>query len=76
MKRVAVIMLILLTGCGVKEAPHRPEQTVEETQIINNGVEIAKEEAGRLMPGMTYGFGEGIKAFFGALDDAIVYLWK
>ena len=46
------------------------------TQIINSGVEIAKEKTGKLMPGMTYGFGEGVKAFFGALDDALVYLWK
>lgn len=30
---------------------------------------------GGLMPSLTLGFGEGIKAFFGALDDALVYIW-
>ena len=29
-----------------------------------------------LMPGFTPGFGESIKAFFGAVDDALVYLWE
>ena len=47
------------------------------TQIVNRGVELLREEGGEtLMPGMTRGFGEGVKAFFGALDDAVVYLWK
>ena len=31
--------------------------------------------ANGLMPTLTPGFGEGIKAFFGALDDAMVYVW-
>ena len=30
---------------------------------------------GGLVPSLTLGFGEGIKAFFGAVDDAIVYIW-
>ena len=29
---------------------------------------------GGLMPTLSLGFGEGIKAFFGWLDDAIIYL--
>lgn len=29
-----------------------------------------------LMPSLTLGFGEGIKAFFGAVDDALVYIWE
>lgn len=29
-----------------------------------------------LLPSLTLGFGEGIKAFFGAIDDAIVYIWE
>lgn len=28
-----------------------------------------------LMTELTLGFGEGIKAFFGAVDDALVYIW-
>jgi len=31
---------------------------------------------GGLMPSLTLGFGEGIKAFFGAADDALVYIWE
>ncbi|MBE6645184.1 MAG: RHS repeat-associated core domain-containing protein, partial [Ruminococcaceae bacterium] len=30
---------------------------------------------GGLMPSLTLGLGEGIKAFFGAVDDALVYIW-
>jgi hypothetical protein len=29
-----------------------------------------------LMPTYTFGFGEGVKAFFGWLDDALVYIWR
>lgn len=29
-----------------------------------------------LMPTYTYGFGEAVKAFFGWVDDAIVYIWE
>lgn len=32
--------------------------------------------ASGLMPTLTLGFGEGIKAFFGWVDDAMVYIWK
>ena len=28
-----------------------------------------------LLPGLTLGFGEGVKAFFGWVNDAIVYVW-
>ena len=28
-----------------------------------------------LMPSLTLGFGEAVKAFFGWLDDALVYVW-
>lgn len=31
---------------------------------------------GGLMPSLTLGFGEGIKASFGAIDDAIIYIWE
>lgn len=31
---------------------------------------------GGLMPTLTLGFGEGIKAFFGWSDDAVIYLWE
>ena len=31
---------------------------------------------GGLMPSLTLGFGEGIKAFFGTVDDALVYIWE
>ena len=31
---------------------------------------------GGLMPTLTLGFGEGIKAFFGWIDDAVIYLWE
>ena len=31
---------------------------------------------GGLMPSFTLGFAEGIKAFFGAIDDAMVYIWE
>ena len=34
------------------------------------------DHAGGLMPELTLGFGEGIKAFFGAVDDALVYIWS
>ena len=34
------------------------------------------DQCGGLMPGLTLGFGEGIKAFFGAVDDAMVYIWN
>jgi hypothetical protein len=30
---------------------------------------------GGLMPSLSLGFGEGIKAFFGAINDAMVYIW-
>lgn len=29
-----------------------------------------------LMPELTLGLGEGIKAFFGWSDDAVIYLWE
>lgn len=29
-----------------------------------------------LMPTFTYGFSEGLKAFYGWLDDAVVYIWE
>ena len=32
--------------------------------------------AGGLIPTYTFGFGEGLKAFFGWLDDALVYIWE
>ena len=32
--------------------------------------------ASGLMPTYTFGFGEGVKAFFGWADDAIVYIWE
>ena len=31
---------------------------------------------GGLMPSLTLGFGEAIKAFFGWADDAVIYLWE
>jgi hypothetical protein len=31
---------------------------------------------GGLMPSLTFGFGEGIKNFFGWMDDAMVYIWE
>lgn len=31
---------------------------------------------GGLMPNLTLGFGEGVKAFFGWSDDAVIYLWE
>lgn len=31
---------------------------------------------GGLMPSLTLGFAEGMKAFFGAVDDALVYIWE
>lgn len=34
------------------------------------------DACGGLMPPLTLGFGEGIKAFFGAVDDALVYIWE
>ena len=32
--------------------------------------------AGGLMPTHTFGFGEAVKAFFGWIDDALVYTWE
>ena len=32
--------------------------------------------AGGLIPTYTFEFGEGLKAFFGWLDDALVYIWE
>ena len=32
--------------------------------------------ANGLMPTYTRGFGEAVKAFFGWLDDALVYIWE
>ena len=32
------------------------------------------DQCGGLMPGATLGFGETLKAFFSAVDDAIVYI--
>lgn len=34
------------------------------------------DSCGELMPSLTLGFGEAIKAFFGTIDDAFVYLWE
>lgn len=34
------------------------------------------DDCGGLMPSLTLGFGEGIKASFGAIDDAIIYIWE
>ena len=31
---------------------------------------------GGLMPNLTLGFGEGVKAFLGWSDDAVIYLWE
>jgi RHS repeat-associated protein len=39
------------------------------TSAVSNG-------ANGLMPQYTFGFGESVKAFFGWLDDALVYLWE
>ena len=35
-----------------------------------------KNGANGLISGYTYGFGESVKAFFGWVDDAIVYIWE
>ena len=29
-----------------------------------------------MMPEYTFGFGEVVKAFFGWVDDALVYIWE
>ena len=34
------------------------------------------DACGGLMSGLTLGFGEGIKAFFRAVDDALIYIWE
>ena len=34
------------------------------------------DRCGKLMPSLTLDFCEGIKAFFGAVDDALVYIWE
>ena len=47
------------------------------TQIMSNAVDIGvASHANNLMPELTPGFGEGLKAFFGWADDALVYLWE
>ena len=35
----------------------------------------AKDGSSGLMPTLTVGFAEGLKAFWGAVDDAFVYVW-
>ena len=47
------------------------------TQFMGHAVDAGvASQANGLMPELTLGFGEGIKAFFGWVDDALIYLWE
>ena len=47
------------------------------TQFMSNAVDVGVSSHGNgLMPGLSRGFGEGLKGFFGWADDALVYLWE
>jgi len=38
--------------------------------------DMAVTGASELMPTYTFGFGEAVKAFFGWMDDALVYIMR
>ena len=65
-KATATSMITASIGAGVGGIDYK-------TSTLYGGV---ADRCGGLMPSLTLGFGEGIKAFFGAVDDAIVYIWE
>ena len=65
-KATATSMITASIGAGVGGIDYN-------TGTLYGGV---ADGCGGLMPSLTLGFGEGIKAFFGAVDDALVYIWE
>ena len=65
-KATATSMLTAYVGAGVGGIDYK-------TGTLYGGV---ADKCGGLMPSLTLGHGEGIKAFFGAVDDALVYIWE
>ena len=65
-KATATSMLTASIGSGVGGINYK-------TSTLYGGV---ADGCCGLMPSLTLGFGEGIKAFFGAVDDALVYIWE
>lgn len=65
-KATVTSMMTATIGAGVGGIDYK-------TGTLYGGV---ADGCGGLMLSLTLGFGEGIKAFFGAVDDAIVYIWE
>ena len=65
-KATATSMITASIGAGVGGIDYK-------TGTLYGGV---ADGCGGLMPSLKLGFGEGIKAFFGAVDDALVYIWE
>ena len=65
-KAVIISSLTELVGSGVGGVNYT---TGEIEGAVADG-------CGGLMPSLTLGFGEGIKAFFGWADDAVIYVWE
>ena len=66
LKALATSSLTSLVGSGVGGVNYK-------TGVIEGAV---LDGCGGLIPSLTLGFGEGIKAFFGWADDAVIYLWE
>ncbi len=65
-KATATSMITASIGAGVGGIDYK-------TGTLYGGV---ADGCGGLMSSFTLGFGEAIKAFFGAVDDALVYIWE
>ena len=51
--------------------------TSSMTAYVGYSADIARiDGCAGLMPSFSYGFAEGMKAFFGWADDALVYIWE
>lgn len=65
-KATATSLITASIGAGVGGIDYK-------TGTLYGGV---ADGCGGLMPSLTLGFGEAVKAFFGWLDDAFVYIWE
>lgn len=67
MKSIVISSMTQLIGSGVGGIDY------SNNNILVGGV---SDGCGGGFPSLTLGFGEAIKAFFGAVDDMVVYLWE
>lgn len=66
MKSIVTSLMTQFIGKGVGGIDYKKD-------ILTGGV---ADGCGGLFPMLTLGFGEAVKAFFGAVDDMVVYLWE